>query len=102
GNNSYGGVGQGVLPMLFVEALGRPIAFFHNFPLAIWRRRWRIPPRNKAKEMARQVAQPFVRSMLRSLSRDPAAWRDIAASSLPRRETWTVRCPRAFWANGGR
>ena len=70
----YVAVSQVLSPMLFVEALGRPVGVFHNFPLA------------NAREMARQVAQPLFVLLPRSLSRDAgASWRAIAASSVLRR-----------------
>ena len=86
-------------PMLFVEALGRPVAFFHNFP-----------PRKREGDGAPGGAI-IVRSVPRSLSRDAgASWRAIAASSLLRRAALCRDRPLlppgfAFWAKhmaGGR
>src|SRR5215471_3629740 len=74
--------GPSVIAMLFVEALGRPIVFFHISPSQLRRRRWRARWRN----------------IVPSMPRDPGAlWRAIAASSLLRwlRFTWTIRCPPA-------
>src|SRR5690242_5413427 len=60
--------------MLFVEALGRPVAFFHNFPRA------------HAEGDGAPGGATIVRFVPRSLSRDAgASWRAIAASSLLRR-----------------
>jgi len=85
--------------MLFVEALGRPVAFFHNFPHA------------NAREMARQVAQPLFVSC-RAPSRETRAPHGAPSRRLPYRAgprfAGTVRCSRpgfAFWAKhtaGGR
>jgi hypothetical protein len=57
--------------MLFVEALGRPVAVFHNFPLATRQGRWRARWRNHCSFCAALSRERRGRLMARHRGRLP-------------------------------